>query len=332
MPRCARLLSSLVLLGLVAACRSQQEAPPEATAENRPQAMSESQPSPSRDAAKLTPPTLAALQNLTYQGLESAPGPVALVDGRWEGEPLAPGGAARPRVHFVRDFHLVGDVDGDGQPEGVVLLGASGGGTGDLIHVAVVARRDERWQNVATAVVGDRVQLRAARLAGGGIVLDVVQAGVGDAMCCPGDLVTRAWKFTGAGLTEAPAVPTGRLSLATLAGTEWVLRSWAWDEAAPSEPEVTLVVEHDRFAGRSGCNRYVAPVTADAMPGALRLGPAAGTRMACPEPAAGVELRFLSQLQGVKRFGFMAGQLALSYEKDGVQGTMLFMGRTLERE
>jgi len=33
---------------------------------------------------------------------------------------------------------------------------------------------------------------------------------------------------------------------------------------------------------------------------------------------------FLKQLAGVKKFGFMAGQLALSYETDGVWGVMLF--------
>jgi hypothetical protein len=49
---------------------------------------------------------------------------------------------------------------------------------------------------------------------------------------------------------------TGRLSLDTLAATEWVLRAWDFDEAAPDEPEVTLNYKDGRFAGSSGCNRY----------------------------------------------------------------------------
>jgi hypothetical protein len=50
------------------------------------------------------------------------------------------------------------------------------------------------------------------------------------------------------------------------------------------------------------------------------------------QPASGVESRFLQRLQGVKKFGFMAGQLALSYEKDGAYGTMLFIGRAAAQE
>jgi heat shock protein HslJ len=52
-----------------------------------------------------------------------------------------------------------------------------------------------------------------------------------------------------------------------------------------------------------------------------------GTRMACPDPAGAVETRFLQQLEGVNNLGFLAGQLMLSYEKDGAGGVMLFDGR-----
>ena len=271
--------------------------------------------------------TLTQLENATYHGIEVAPGPVTLKEGRWEGEPVQPGAASRPAVHFVRDYVLRGDVDGDGEAEAVVLLGASSGGTGELLYLAVVKQKEQGIANVATALLGDRVQVRAGRIGSGHIVLDLVQAGARDAMCCPGDLVTRTWEWSAAGWKEAPATPTGRLSVATLAGTEWVLRAWGWNEKAAPEPEVTLAVQEGRFAGQSGCNRYFAPVTPGEMPGDVRVGPAAGTRMACPEPAAGVESRFLVQLQGVSKFGFIAGQLALTYERGGVLGTMLFDGR-----
>jgi heat shock protein HslJ len=46
--------------------------------------------------------------------------------------------------------------------------------------------------------------------------------------------------------------------------------------------------------------------------------------MMCPPEQMAVEDRFLKQLAGVKKFGFMVGQLALSYETDGVWGSMLF--------
>jgi heat shock protein HslJ len=119
------------------------------------------------------------------------------------------------------------------------------------------------------------------------------------------------------------------LSLETLAGTEWVLRAWDWSEPAPAVPEVTLQFRDGRFAGTSGCNRYSAAATAGNAPGDLTLGPAAGTRMACPEPQMAMESRFLAQLPRVQKFGFMAGELVLHFEKDGGTGTMFFAGRPL---
>ena len=112
----------------------------------------------------------------------------------------------------------------------------------------------------------------------------------------------------------------GWLSLDALAGTEWVLRGWGFNDPAPSEPEVTLTYQDGRFAGTSGCNSYFGSATAGEMPGDLAVGPTGGTRMACPEPQSAVEARFLTQLGGAKKFGFLLGQLAVSYQTEGGVG------------
>ena len=276
-------------------------------------------------AADRSAPSLQELKHATYRGVDVAGGDVTLVNGEWEGQPYEPGGASKPGVTFVRDFRLSGDLDGDGADEAVVLLAANAGGTGEMSYLAVVGRPDGNVTNVATAPVGDRVQVRNARVAERRIVLDVVQAGENDAACCPGDLVTRTWQLSGAALMEAPPVKTGRLSLDTLAGTEWVLKSWAWDEAAPAAPEVTLTLDGTRVVGNAGCNNYFAQVTPGDAPGDIKIGPAGSTRKMCPEAEMAVEQRFLEQLAGVTQMRFVAGQLALSYaKKDKSFGTMLF--------
>ena len=270
-------------------------------------------------------PTLQELQNATYGGLEGIATPIRLENGRWEGEPFAAGGSSRPAVQFMRDFHLVGDLNGDSVS--AILLAGGSGGTGDQIHLAVVARRGAELINVATTRLGDRVQVRAARLEAGQIVLDVVQAGPNDAMCCPGDLATRTWELHGTVLRELPSTtPPQRLSLATLSGTEWVLRWWSWTEPTPWAIEVTLRFVDRQIGVTSGCNRCFAPVTQGAMIGDVRVGEA-HCREGCPEWLANVEGRFLHQLEGVKKFGFVATQLALTYERDGAMGVMLFSGR-----
>jgi len=275
------------------------------------------------------PPSLDEVASATCRGLEGVAGPVTLVSGRWQGEPLAPGAASRPVVELVRDFRLEGDLDGDGDDEAVVGLSSSSGGSGTFLHLAVVDRRNGRVENVATVLLGNRVQVRGAKVGGGRLVVDLVQAGPEDAMCCPGELITRSFQLGAGGLEEpATAAPTGRLGLDTLEGVEWVLRRWAWDEQAAAEPEVTLRVEGDRISGSNGCNRYFAEATAGASPGDVTLGPGGATKMFCPDPAGAVETRFMSQLHGVTKYGFMMGRLALTYEVDGEHGTMLFDPRT----
>jgi heat shock protein HslJ len=137
-----------------------------------------------------------------------------------------------------------------------------------------------------------------------------------------------AWLIASVTLMSSPSSQASEpLSLELLSGTEWVLRKWDVDEAAPAQPEVTLQYEGGRFVGNAGCNRYFAPATSQGEPGDLTVGPAGATRMACPEPAMSIEVRFLKQLAKANKFGFRSGQLALTYAKDEGAGIMLFEGR-----
>lgn len=274
------------------------------------------------------PPTVEELGSATYRGLESPDGDFTLVDGRWEGEPFDEGGASRPAVSLAPDFRILGDLDGDGSEEAAVVLAQSSGGSGTFNYLAVVDRAgDGNVVNVATVPLGDRVQIRHAGIDEGRLVVDGVRAGPKDAACCPGEMVRWTWILSDGGLEEVASEITGRLSLEVLAGSEWVLRKWSWDEPAPAEPEVVVSYLDGRLAGSSGCNRFSASVSTGASPGDVSVGPAMGTRMACPEPAASVESRFLAQLGGVTKYGFLLGRLALSYQIDDRLGVMLFEPR-----
>lgn len=112
--------------------------------------------------------------------------------------------------------------------------------------------------------------------------------------------------------------------LETIAGIEWVLRSWKSDEPAPPSPAVTLKYENGKFVGRSGCNRYSGSVIAGSAPGSIKVGPIVSTRMACPQPAMSIEDRFLKQLQAVTRFELSPDRLSLTYELKREVETMVF--------
>ena len=295
--------------------------------------LSEAHPSEATKASALQAPSLKELKNAQYSGIEGLKSPIKLVDGRWKGSPYKKGSASRPVVNLVGDLRVIGDLTGDGTQDAVVLLNHAPGGTGQLLYLAVMTRRKNKIENIATALIGDRIQIRDVRIEPKRIFVDVVQAGPKDAMCCPGEVTTRAWTLdpTGKLSPMTVAATPRRLTLETIGNSEWVLQSWDPKQAAPTHPAVTLLFKDGRFTGGSGCNNYFAPAKEGKIPGDVVVGPAGTTRKSCPDKEMSVERRYLDQLVRVKKFGFLVTKLALSWEKQGVWKTMLFDKRQLPR-
>ena len=270
-------------------------------------------------SAQQSAPTLEELKSATYTGLKGTPRSVTLAQGKWEDT------TNKVAVTIANNMRATGDLDGIPPDDAVVILSVNQGGSGVVSYLAVVSRRDGKLVNIATAPIGDRVQLRGMRVENKRIMTEVVQAGSDDAMCCPGELASRAWELTGSTLDELPgSAPTSRLSLAVLGHDPWVLRSWDFNDPAPASPEVTLQWRDGRLSGKSGCNSYSAPATPGAQAGDVKVGAMAGSRMMCADAAMKVERRFTDQLQKVTRYGFMLGQLALTYRVNDRVGVMLF--------
>jgi heat shock protein HslJ len=272
------------------------------------------------------PPTVEELAQASFPGIMDES--VQLTDGTWHGDPFVEGGVSAPAVGLVERFYLAGDLTGDGNQEAVVLLWSSSGGSGTFDYLAVTRHSAEGVVSLATAELGDRVQVRAGRIHEGRIELEVVQTGPEDAACCPTELAKRTWQMGPDGLTESEPQVTGTLSLAELRGPEWVLTDFAWDEPAPGEPEVTLTFGEGEIAGRGGCNNYFGGVEETGeTPNGISIGHLGSTRMMCPEPIMAVEDRFFRQLAGITSYSFLAGHLALSWQGDQEGGVMLFRPR-----
>jgi len=183
--------------------------------------------------------------------------------------------------------------------------------------------------NLATAALGDRVKIRSATIdAGGMIIIDTVQTGPEDAACCPGQKFKRTFVLEQGTLNEVSSKNQGRLSLADLAGIEWVLKQCDRKEMLLDPVEVTLSFDADRISGKSACNRYSGSVTVSKIPGTLMVNmPMTSTMMACPSPANEIEQRYLNALQAVTQYSFLAGNLALTWRRDDQFGTMIFTPR-----
>jgi len=298
-----------------------------------PEPDSQSTPSPIDSHAATTQiqtpgaPELDQIGNATFSGLYQHP--ITLTDGRWEGEPYAAGGASRPPVGLIPGSYLIGDLDGDGAAEAVVMLWQSSGGSGVFSHLATFVWRNGEIVNTGVAPIGDRVQVRSARIDDEQIILDVIQQGPGDAACCPSQKATRHWSLSKDKLLEGQAQLEGQLTLADIDEKEWQLVQFDRNGPLPESVQVTLQIDGDRLAGRGPCNRYFAGVEAGNSPGEIKIGQSGATRMACPDPLMPLEQKYLKLLAGVNRYGFMMGKLALSWQSESKHGTMLF---TLENQ
>jgi heat shock protein HslJ len=307
------LLSGILILTFLLAC-SPQTGNSEAPAAN---------PAKPSVNPQVSIPLTDAVTNMTYSGIYDEA--VTLTDGRWEGEPFVANGASRPAVGIIDDFMLSGDLDGDGTDEIVVFLWENSGGSATNIYLAVAGSGDGQKRNLATALVGDRVQLRSGDINDGGqIELEVVQQGPGDAACCPSQLAHRYWRLEAEGLTESQADVTGTLSIQKLAGGEWVLINLDINKPLPAGPPISLVFNGGRISGSSRCNRYFASVSDGNMPGDMTVSRLGSTRMACPQADMEVENSYLGALGSVTKFGFFYGKLAFSWQHDGNVQTMLF--------
>ena len=261
------------------------------------------------------------LRNIEYRGIHD--NAVTLRDGVYEGEPFVPGGASRPRVELLDMPPVLHDLDGDGIVEVTILLAESSGGSGVFTWLAVVACRDGQAVNIGTIGLGDRVMIRSMAGQEGAIVVEFVAAGPGEPLCCPTRKVRNRYRLRDGKLLLASSEVQGTLSLADLKGITWRLSHLGRNEPVPEGVKVTVVFGDGRVSGSGGCNRYSAGVV-ETGPQGVSIGPAASTKMACPDPAGGFEDRYFSALRAANRFGFLLGNLVLHYGKGDARETMIF--------
>jgi hypothetical protein len=145
---------------------------------------------------------LTALGNATYRGILDEP--VTLAGGTYVGEPFTEGGASRPRVSLLPELVAYGDLNGDGRNEAVVLLASDSGGSGTFLYLAAVEARDGAPSNLATTLLGDRVQVKAITIDGGRILVDSLSHAADDPACCPTLDSSRAFRLQDDRLIDDP--------------------------------------------------------------------------------------------------------------------------------
>ena len=295
-------LAALILMGL-AGC-SKEEAPAPAAVTGPPPV-----------------PTLEQMKGATVSGVFDQA--VTLVNGVYHGEPAEPGAASHPMLMLWEPTVHFGDLDGAEGNEAVAMLGATTGGSGEFVHVAVFGIRDGKLANLGTAPVGDRSKLQSLWLERGKILMDVIEVGADDAACCPTQVARKTYGLEGGALKQLSSEVRGVMALSMLAANEWQLVEMD-GQPLPAGIEPPLVhFEGATVRGFAGCNRFTASVK-ETKPGEIDVGPGAATKMACPPPQMELEQRFLTQLDAVNRYTYLAGQLALSWQDKDKVGVLVF--------
>ena len=126
--------------------------------------------------------TAKMLMDAEYQCEWAAPSTIQLKDGFfWKR--LVPRSAMELRV--VLTEYAAGELNGDGAFDAAVVLVVEPGGSGRFRYLAAVVNENGRPRNVATVLLGDRVQVLDLAIREGAIAVDLLDHGADDPMPFP---------------------------------------------------------------------------------------------------------------------------------------------------
>lgn len=154
-------------------------------------------------AGFVDPEITAFLSQASYKLDMAATGTVTLTDGFYT-EPMADGSASELTVSLT-DYVAVGDLNGQFAVAAVIT--ADPGGSGTFYYLSLFTAGDSGLVNTSTILIGDRVVINAIDITQNTVVLDMVQAGPDDALCCPTEHVMNVYELQGSELVLASSTP-----------------------------------------------------------------------------------------------------------------------------
>jgi heat shock protein HslJ len=273
--------------------------------------------------AGLSPSELA---NATYPSQYTSSGSVTLENGRFS-EQAAPGSATQITVRMTR-YLAYGELNG--QPVAAVVLVSDPGGSGTFYDLYVMANQNGQPTSVASTLLGDRVDIHSVAIENNQIVVDMVQAGPDDPLCCPSQEVINTYELQGDQLVEISSqIMEEPSSSPQLAGPVWLWQQTLMnndDQFTPDNPGNYTVqfMADGTVSVQADCNRVGGSYTLDGSQITIELGPS--TLAACPEGSLGDQ--FLQNLGQANSYFFDGEDLIIDLMFDS--GTMRFSPQSNE--
>jgi hypothetical protein len=92
---------------------------------------------------------------------------------------------------------VFGDVNGDGIPEGVVVLQSSYGGTGVFPLLIIMVDQNGKPFQFASKPLGDRIRIEKVSVEDGDIVLNMIVHQAHEGLCCPSQKAVWIFRLCG---------------------------------------------------------------------------------------------------------------------------------------
>lgn len=165
------------------------------------QAIQPTQTAQPPQATQVPPSILKDLPNIEYLIELASTGKAQLRDGDFE-EPAAPDSATKTKIQLSKE-QAVGDVNGDGLEDALVLLVADPGGSGTFTYLALVINDNGKPKPIASVLLGDRIIVKSLAIQDGQVVVKLLTRKPGEPMAAkPTIEVNRIFTLEGDRLVE----------------------------------------------------------------------------------------------------------------------------------
>ncbi|HZF26105.1 MAG TPA: hypothetical protein VEZ88_07565 [Steroidobacteraceae bacterium] len=150
--------------------------------------------------------TLEQLRNAEYASQWTRSGKAQLVNGQYR-ESAAPG-AATEIVVKATPYYAIGDLDGDGSNDAVIILESDPGGSGVFFDLVPVLNQQGQPRVLPPLPLGDRVEISGISVENREVHVRLLKHGPDDPQCCPSLDVTLRYRLGPEGLINEGQEPS----------------------------------------------------------------------------------------------------------------------------
>jgi hypothetical protein len=246
------------------------------------------------------------LANATLTGV--LPVPVALRAGQYSGEPFVPGGQARPELQLWPELLLSADLDGNSGAEKIGILSATLGGSGELIYLLVAQAEQEQFYVLPALLLGDRIKIRSLAVEDQHVVLEIIEAGENQPLCCGTQFSRLLIQLVDGELIIQQHERQGELSLAMIQGKDWYLLERPGDRINAQHPSCMRLSIADHHVELTADGQLFGAKIKEIAPGQMILSDLTPRVESDSTPIN----RLMNNLMNMTQYNFRAGRLLLS--------------------